>query len=175
MTNVFHHISRPRRFLAEAARCVKPGGAIVMVEPWVTTWSRLVYTKLHHEPFEPGAEEWGFPESGPLSGANGALPWILLVRDRAQFEREFPIWQIHSIRAGMPFRYLLSGGVSLRSLMPGFTFGLWRMLENGIRPWMNSWGMFAEIVLQRISTPAALAGPGAMAEHEEGEATTPSG
>ena len=26
MTNVFHHLPEPRRFLAEAARCVRPGG-----------------------------------------------------------------------------------------------------------------------------------------------------
>ena len=53
MTNVLHHLARPRCFFAEAARCVKPGGAILMIEPWVTPWSRLVYTKLHYEPFDP--------------------------------------------------------------------------------------------------------------------------
>src|SRR5262245_18969187 len=39
MTNVLHHLPEPRRFITEALRCVRPGGAIVMVEPWVTTWS----------------------------------------------------------------------------------------------------------------------------------------
>jgi SAM-dependent methyltransferase len=154
MTNVFHHLARPRLFFAEAARCVRSGGVIAMVEPWVTAWSRLVYTKLHHEPFDPGAAEWGFPESGPLSGANGALPWIVLARDRARFEQEFPMWQIRAVRVGMPFRYLLSGGVSLRSLMPEFTFAFWRLLEDCMRPWMNFWGMFAGVVLVRVPTPA---------------------
>src|SRR5262245_21554245 len=88
MTNVLHHLPRPRRFIAEAGRCVQPGGAMVMIEPWVTSWGRWVYTKLHHEPFIPDAASWEFPDAGPLSGANGALPWILFVRDREQFERE---------------------------------------------------------------------------------------
>jgi SAM-dependent methyltransferase len=147
MTNVLHHLACPRRFFTEAARCIKTGGAVIMIEPWVTPWSKLVYTKLHHEPFDPHAPDWGFPESGPLSGANGALPWILFVRDRPQFEREFPMWRLQTIRAIMPFRYLLSGGVSLRSLMPGLTFGFWRWLEDRLRPWSGAWGMFAEVVL----------------------------
>jgi SAM-dependent methyltransferase len=42
MTNVLHHIPRPIDFLAEAARCVRPGGVVAMLEPWVTPWSRLV-------------------------------------------------------------------------------------------------------------------------------------
>lgn len=149
MTNVLHHLPQPRRFFADAARCVRPGGALVMIEPWVSTWSSFVYTRLHHEPFEPDAEKWEFPATGPLSGANGALPWILFARDRAQFEDEFPEWRIESIRPGMPFRYLLSGGVSLRSLMPLSSDGMWRGFERIIQPWMTHWAMFAEIKLVR--------------------------
>lgn len=149
MTNVLHHLPGIRRFFVEAARCVKTGGAMVMLEPWVTAWSRLVYTRLHHEPFDTATPNWDFPQSGPLSGANGALPWILFQRDRRQFEREFPMWQIDSIRVQMPFRYLVSGGVSLRSLMPGWSFPLWKAFEAMLQPWMTSLGMFALIRLRR--------------------------
>src|SRR6266480_3307819 len=34
MTDVFHHLPRAGDFLLEAARCVRPGGVIAMVEPW---------------------------------------------------------------------------------------------------------------------------------------------
>jgi SAM-dependent methyltransferase len=149
MTNVLHHLAQPRCFFAEAARCVEPGGAMVMIEPWVTAWGKWVYTHLHHEPFVPDASRWEFPQTGPLSGANGALPWILFVRDREQFEREFPMWEIRTIRPIMPFRYLISGGVSMRSLVPGWSFGAWRALENCMRPWLHHWGMFAQITLIR--------------------------
>ena len=104
---------------------------------------------LHHEPFEPNAKNWTIPSTGPLSGANGALPWIMFVRDRARFEREFPGWRIESIRPMMPFRYLASGGVSTRNLAPLWTYGLWRRLEDAAGPWMNSLAMFAQIVLER--------------------------
>jgi SAM-dependent methyltransferase len=149
MTDVLHHIPDVRPFFAEAARCVRTGGALVMIEPWVTSWSRLVYGRLHHEPFLPSATSWEFPSSGPLSSANGALPWIVFVRDRKEFEHEFPQWAIESIHPEMPFRYLLSGGVSLRSLMPSWTFSGWRYLEQQLNPWMNHLAMFATLVVRR--------------------------
>ena len=149
MTNVLHHLSQPRWFFAEAVRCLQPGGVVVFVEPWVTPWSRLVYTRLHHEPFQPRATTWASPHKGPLSGGNAALPWIIFERDRAQFEREFPELGIKLIELSMPFRYLVSGGVSLRSLMPGWTFNLWRRIENCLHPWMRTWAMFAQITLVR--------------------------
>jgi hypothetical protein len=149
MTNVFHHIPDARAFLREAARTVRRGGALVMIEPWATTWSTIVYRRLHHEPFEPRASDWTVPPAGPLSGANGALPWIVFERDRVRLEREFPEWRVASIEPFMPFRYLVSGGVSLRCLVPAWTYGSWRALERGLTRWMRRWGMFARIVLVR--------------------------
>ncbi len=149
MTDVLHHIPDVRRFFHEATLAVRPGGAVIMVEPWVTTWSTLIYKHLHHEPFVPDVTHWEFDASGPLSGANGALPWIVFQRDRAVFEREFPEWTIEEVRPMMPFRYLLSGGVSLRSLMPGWSFGVWRSAEQALEPLMHHLAMFAIISVRR--------------------------
>jgi hypothetical protein len=120
-----------------------------MIEPWVSTWSRLIYTHLHHEPFDPDAKDWSFPSTGPLSGANVALPWMVFVRDRPKFNREFPEFEIRAVRPFMPFRYLVSGGVSMRQLMPECTFRLWRKLESPICAWPRRWCMFALIHLTR--------------------------
>ena len=120
-----------------------------MIEPWVSPWSTLVYTRLHHEPFVPDTPGWEFTSLGPLTSANGAMPWIIFERDRLEFERAFPEWQIERIAPMMPFRYLLSGGISLRSLMPGFSFGFWRLLEQALQPQMKNLAMFALIVLRR--------------------------
>lgn len=149
MTDVLHHIPDIRAFFNEATRCLKPGGKIIMIEPWATRWSKLIYTYLHHEPFLPLSRRWELPKSGPLSGANGALPWIVFERDRAQFFREYPNWRIDKLQLMMPFRYLLSGGVSLKSLMPGRATKFWRNVEQALRPWMKHWAMFAFIVLTK--------------------------
>jgi SAM-dependent methyltransferase len=149
MTNVLHHLPRPLDFFREAARCVRPGGVVTMIEPWVTPWSQLVYTRLHHEPFDPKAPDWNLPPGGPLSAANGALPWILFVRDRARFEKEAPEWQVRAITPMMPLRYLVSGGISLRGLMPAASYPLWAGIERGLGGISRGTAMFAQVVLVR--------------------------
>jgi hypothetical protein len=147
MTDVLHHISDCSAFFDEAARVISPDGRIVMVEPWNTNWSRWIYQHLHHEPFDPDALEWLIPISGPLSGANGALPWIIFQRDRTLFEAKHPQWRIERILPIMPFAYLLSGGVSMRSFLPGWLYRPVRMLEEHCNE--ASRAMFAMITLKR--------------------------
>ena len=149
MTDVLHHMSDVRRFFAESARCLCPGGKIVMIEPWVTSWSRLIYAHFHPEPFRPDSPEWSFSSSGPLSGANSALAWIVFHRDRQVFESEFPEFLTERINPFMAFRYLVSGGVGMRSLTPGFTSSAWIGLERLLEPQMPRLGMFALIAVQR--------------------------
>ena len=146
LVNVLHHMRRPRRFLAEAARCLRPGGRLSMLEPWVTAWSRFVYRRLHHEPFHPESPSWEFESSGPLSGANSALPWMIFERDRTVFEREHPLLEILSVRPTMPVRYLLSGGFTAPGMMPAWTFPAWAWAE---RPLAGRLAMFAQITLAR--------------------------
>lgn len=154
MTDVLHHIPDPRAFFREAASCLKPGGLLVMIEPWLTPWSRFVYRNLQDEPFAPERVEWEFDSVCPLSGANIALPWILFHRDRKRFQNEFPAWRIENIRVWMPFRYLLSGGVTFRNLMPQWSFPFWKRLEQmcGIE---KKLGMFALLTLQYLPKSSA--------------------
>lgn len=150
LTDVLHHIPNPRLFFQEAGRCVQPGGVISMIEPWVTPWSKYIYTHFHHEPFNPSTKDWAFPLHGPLSGANGAIPWILFSRDVLIFQHEFPMWQITSIRPMMPLLYLISGGVSMRQLMPGWAFKFWSGVEKLLGSTFDSTAMFAQVVLKRV-------------------------
>jgi SAM-dependent methyltransferase len=147
MTNVFHHIPDVALFLTEAERTLVPGGRIIMVEPWNTWWSRFVHRHLHVEPMMPDVAAWEFPASGPVSSANAALPWIVTARDRDKLESEWRLRVIET-RPFMPFRYLASGGVSLRSLQPRWTFNAWKAAEGG---WVGSrMAVFALIVVGRI-------------------------
>ena len=149
MTDVFHHIPDVRKFLHECARCVQPGGRIIMIEPWLTKWSAFIYTKLHHEPCLPDTPNWSFRDTGPLSAANLALPWIVFKRDQETFITEFPELEVNLIQPDWPIAYLLSGGVSMKSFAPGFSYSFLRSLESLFRPVMDYIAMFAIIVLER--------------------------
>ena len=150
MFDVLHHIADPKAFLKEALRCLKVSGKIVMIEPANTLWARFIYKNFHHERFDTQAK-WGLEETGPLSQGNGAIPWIIFSRDRKIFENEFPSLRIVDMRNHTPLRYLLSGGLTLRQLVPSFTYPLIKAVEYGLSP-INDWlGMFQTIELQRVA------------------------
>ncbi|MDD2857613.1 MAG: class I SAM-dependent methyltransferase [Candidatus Nanopelagicales bacterium] len=156
MTDVLHHIPNVASFFAESTRTLRIGGRLVMIEPWNTAWSRFVYQRLHSEPFLPEAADWRLPTGGPLSTANGALPWIVFKRDRERFELDFPELAIVSVEPLMPMAYLASGGVSMRSLAPGFMYPAVRNLEG--RVLREHGAMFALIVIERLANRATVNG-----------------
>lgn len=146
MIDVFHHIPDPRGFLSEVNRVLKPGGKLVMSEPWNSAWPRFIFTNFHHEPFDPSGN-WGIINNGSLSGANGALPWIVFERDRKIFEKEFPRLKIESIKYHTAFRYLLSGGLTMKQLIPDFLF----RFASGIDHFLSffKFSMFAFIIVRK--------------------------
>lgn len=148
MIDVLHHIPCNEKFFAEASRTLKKGGKIIMSEPANTPFSRFFYQRFHHEPFKPDGG-WEIPNTGPLSGANGALPWIFFVRDRKIFEEKFPHLEIEKIKLHSPFRYFISGGMSYPSLMPGWSFGAVTAVEKLFTPVFPLIAMFQHIVLTR--------------------------
>lgn len=151
MTNVFHHLPDAGLFLSEVQRSLRPGGVLAMIEPWVTAWSRRVYRTLHHEPFEPAAERWQLDPGGPLTAANGALPWIIFQRDRHLFESRFPGLAIARVDPIMPVRYLISGGVSMRAVVPSWSFGFWRRIDESLVKRVPASAMFARLVVRRTA------------------------
>ena len=96
MTNVTHHIRDARVFLKEASRCLKPGGRIVMIEPWNTRWSKFIYTHFHTEPFDDSAQTWEFSSITRYINPIRPCPDIF-ERDYAQFEREFPEYKLMDV------------------------------------------------------------------------------
>jgi SAM-dependent methyltransferase len=149
MFDVLHHLPEPRAFFAEAMRCLRPGGKVVMIEPANTPWARFMYKNFHHEDFNPGAG-WRLEKGGPLSSANGALCWIIFIRDRVIFEKEFPSLKIVTVRNHTPLRYLLSGGFTLRQLAPSFAYPIVKVVEYIISPANDRLGMFVTVELEKV-------------------------
>jgi SAM-dependent methyltransferase len=149
MFDVLHHVAQPRRFFSEAERCLKSGGEIVMIEPANTSWARYIFTNYHHESFDPQGG-WGFEQQSPLTTANGAMPWIILIRDRKIFDQEYPGLRIVSIHNHTPFVYLFSGGFTMRQLLPGFLYPVIRAFEYLLSPFRNQLGMFMTIIIEKV-------------------------
>jgi len=128
MIDTMHHIPDSARFLDEANRVLAVNGVIMMIEPANTIWGRFIYKNFHHEAFNPKGD-WTIPDTGPLSGANGALPWIVFIRDYSLFKAKYPDLEIAKIDYINPLTYLLTGGVSHSQFLPSFMFPLVRALD----------------------------------------------
>lgn len=156
--NCFHHLPEPRKFFAELDRVLVPGGGAILIEPYYGAFARLLYTHVHtQEGFDLSQRAWesGLGAGQFMSDANQALSNIVLVRDRAIFEREFPTLEIvHQATLSNYLRYLLSGGVNFRQLIPGLLEGAVKGLEWVLRPVEASLALHYVIVIRRRATMA---------------------
>lgn len=150
MINVLHHIEKPEALFKELIRCLKNDGKIVMIEPANTLLGRFIFKNFHHESFNSWAG-WNGKKNMPLSYGNIALPWIIFIRDRKIFKNKFPGLKIVKIKAHTPLRYLLSGGLLLKQLVPSWSYPLVQNLETLLTPFNNVIGMFYTIELQKVS------------------------
>lgn len=149
MLDVLHHLPDCQQFFNEAKRILKPGGQIVMIEPANTAFSRIVYRNFHHEKFDANAKQWKQKTANRLSAANQALPWIIFTRDVSTFRRLNPEFSIKKIQLHTPFRYVISGGLSYKALVPAAWFGTITSLEKLFRPLYRFLAMFQTIVIEK--------------------------
>jgi SAM-dependent methyltransferase len=149
MIDTMHHIPDIEKFLFEANRVLAKNGKMIMIEPANSLWGRFIYKNFHHEPFDVKGS-WNIPDEGPLSGANGALPWIVFERDKLIFEQKFPNLKIEPIIFRNPLLYLISGGVSYRQLLPDFMFPLVNKFDNFLPKIFKHLSMFQLIKITRV-------------------------
>ena len=113
MVDALHHFARPLAFLKHAAEVLRPGGRLLLIEPFVSIWGRFVYRYLHHE-----RVDFSFEESIASKEAwdgNAAIPALTLAR----VEREVRNLRIRHMSYCEFLAYPLSGGFSYHSLLPG--------------------------------------------------------
>ena len=149
MIDTMHHIPDSEQFLNEVNRVLTNGGKMIMIEPANSIWGRFIYQNFHHEPFEPKGG-WTIPSSGPMSDANGALPWIVFERDREIFKSKFPNLKIESITYINPLAYLLSGGVSRKQLLPNFSFPLIMVADKILSKLSKQISMFMVVKITKL-------------------------
>ncbi len=156
MQDVLHHIAFPLSFFAEAVRVLAPGGRLVMVEPFISTLSNVLYRLWHPEPVDMRARIFREPRDisgadpavftgGGAFDANQAVPTLLFFRYAGKFERRFPSLIIRERKVHSMIAYPLSGGFSKRVLMPMKAVPAVRVLENMLSP-LAPWLAFRMLV-----------------------------
>ncbi len=121
LTNVLHHLERPLQFIRNAAVKLKPGGRLIVTEPYLSLLSRFIYKYLHHEPCDFGLEEPALEKiEGPLSSANSALPHAIFFSAACWHEELFDLYCFNPGEAKFftSLSYFLTGGISHRFPIP---------------------------------------------------------
>jgi len=147
--DVFHHLPDAAGFLRTASTVLRPGGRIVLVEPWFTPLGQWFYRALHHEPVVLDPNDWTIRGFGRLEGANSRLPTSVFRDSDARFAREFPELCIVKREPFHKWLYLLSGGLRFNTHIPGVLSRLIVRLDNRLRAFDELAGIFGLIVVER--------------------------
>lgn len=155
--DAIHHFQRPVEFLRQCAASLKPGGRIVLLEPALTWWSKIVYKTSHHEPldmkWDPFSVDGKPPDPDPgHTFANIAIPEILFYRRRKKTLAAVPDLKLVSAHKFGFLAYPLTGGFNYRSFLPAYGFetliAAEDLLTRPIANWMT--GMRMLVVLEKV-------------------------
>ena len=145
VTNIFgvdvlHHLAAPMTFLREAERILVAGGRLILIEPWVTPFSYLIYRYLHQEECDLSARPWDFTSTQMARckkafDGNQALPYLLFgPRYSLRTLESLPGFTALMIEPFCLFAYLLSMGFKRRSLLPEFMYPVVSKIETTTLP-----------------------------------------
>lgn len=148
--NCFHHFPHPGKFFSEAERVLEPGGGVILLEPYYGPFAKFLFKRLFKtEGFDKEAATWETTVMGPMCGANQALSYIVFIRDRDDFHRAHPTLKIvHQELCSNYLRYILSGGLNFRQLVPNWVVPLVSVIEFALKPF-NRWLALHHIVVLR--------------------------
>jgi SAM-dependent methyltransferase len=152
--NVFHHLQEPEKFLSELCRVLKKGGGAILIEPHNGFFSAFLHKHMHKdERYDANDKNWKNKRiTGPLSGANQALSYIVFERDLERFNRLYGkrlsiVYKGYVLNS---LRYFFSGGLNFRQLLPSFSEPLLIFFEKIGKPIARHWSLHQIIVIKKI-------------------------
>jgi SAM-dependent methyltransferase len=134
--DVLHHLMAPAAFFREGERVLRPGGRVVLVEPYLSWLSFPVYRFLHAEGMTWGTDPFvdqALESKEPFEG-NQAMATLIFRRQRQQFLEAFPRLKIIHEQTMDMFLYPVSGGFHQPSVCPLFLWGFLERLERLFAP-----------------------------------------
>lgn len=163
VTNIFgldilHHLATPMSFLQEANRILVSGGRLILIEPWITPFSHLIFRFLHQERCDLSETPWQENHSALVNGklafdGNQAIPYLLFgPKHRSDVLASLPGFKLLALEPFCLFAYLLSGGFNHLSLLPEFLYPAVSTFERVTSPlWRRIAALRVLLVLEKTS------------------------
>jgi SAM-dependent methyltransferase len=148
--DVFHHLPDVVGFLNGAEHALRPGGRVVLIEPWFTPVGQWLWRLVHHEPVILDPNDWSIVGEGRLGGANGRLPTSVFRDSPSRFAAEFPALRVTKREPFHKGLYALSGGLRLNTRVPRPLAKLLLDLDRRTGFLDDTFGVFGLIVVERV-------------------------
>jgi hypothetical protein len=151
--NCFHHFSEPDLFLNELERVLTPGGGCILIEPYYGLLAKEFFKRVFaSEHFNNRQKSWcsTYNNISVMTGANQALSYIVFVRDRKEFQSKHPHLDIIINRPLNNYvRYLTSGGLNFKSILPPAFAPFLKFLEFLLIPFRQIMALHYVIVIKK--------------------------
>lgn len=152
MIDVLHHLNNPVIFLDEAFRVLNKNGRIIMIEPFPTPFSLIIYRLFHPEPFQFNINYFTkkeLDEKLPWD-SNQAIPYLIFFKNINLFETGFK--NKFNILKKDKFSFILyplSGGFENRQLIPDLFIPLFQKAEKFLSPLKSLLAFRCYIVIEK--------------------------
>lgn len=137
MIDVLHHLYNPVKFLNEAHRALAKGGRIIMLEPFPSPFSLMIYKRFHPEPFLFDVDYFSksdVREKDPWD-SNQAIPYLIFFKHRKLFDKHFgEKFSVVKIEKQDTILYPASGGFENKAMIPDFMIPVFGGLERLLTP-----------------------------------------
>jgi SAM-dependent methyltransferase len=132
--DVFHHLERPKAFLAEARRVLVRGGHLIIFEPYISMTSHLIYGGFHHEPVAL-KKALDLAEELPQRDYYAAQGNATRVFFRHELSALLDGWNIFYCQPIVSFSYVFSGGYSKHALYSEKMLPMMQKIDILLSPW----------------------------------------
>ena len=115
--DVIHHFKNPINNLVELSRVLKPGGLIIVSEPYWSLLGRFIFRFFHPERWDTKVLRLEIDSLDPWI-SNQELLYLLNSKFKEEFKNRVPSLQIKIYGPTYGLAYALSGGVFSRTFIP---------------------------------------------------------
>ncbi|MCX6170088.1 MAG: class I SAM-dependent methyltransferase [Ignavibacteriales bacterium] len=153
LVDTIHHLYNPIMFLEEALRVLKAGGRLILIEPFPSPFSLLIYRRFHPEPFIMDIDYYEVKnlESKKTWDANQAIPYLLFFKNKNRFQTKFLNRLKFIKRKKISFvLYPATGGFENKQIILNKLVPIIKFIENILTPfnWLMAFRCY--IVIEKI-------------------------